>query len=601
MSAPSAPIFAYPPTSAPPFKLPDDLPPKYTDELPLTDAAPTVRLDEETHPSVETAGLRAESLVQKTCKLMCVTTNSSWMVIAWTVASTFFSGIGLYWVFATLPDAHDRDTLTSYFYPMSAVLVMVLLLSPVYAVAGDVRCGNFGLMVITIVLNVFGLIVVAGLAVSQAVTQEAFFTYFIIIGYILVFLAGAMFQANAIQLGRSVLKNFDSPERGALVHWYYWATNVPAFSAALIFYPATIAFSSAPALFVPEIIVALGMIALLVFLVFTCVIHCMDLHIRGWRTMLPLVAGNPFKQVFRVTRRAVQAPVSPGHYGFFARLDSTRRRNGGQTDDEEVDNVTKFWFIVLLMACLCGYFFWDDMWAVSYANAVQSYDDTSSDTYSSSNFGLLSSQATTSVIVFFFVPIYQFVIRPFVGKCSPPVLWRIFAGLILQLISLVFVTWSVGVASSKFGSQALSDMCTYITKDIDPNYDSTSGESVGWFYLITPQVINGVSQLLVFPAVIELILNDAPHVMQGLLIGIWYAMQSIHVLVSIIETVSCVVYNWPYYLVKIALVLASTVTFGTVAYFYKRPRVVSSVSTTQTVSEVGFYQPLQEVNATGST
>ena len=100
---------------------------------------------------------------------------------------------------------------------------------------------------------------------------------------------------------------------------------------------------------------------------------------------------------------------------------------------------------------------------------------------------------------------------------------------------------------------------------------------------------------------IELILNDAPHVMQGLLIGIWYAMQSIHVIVSIIETAACVVYNWPYYLLKIALVLASTIAFATVAYFYKRRLVVSSVSTTEGVSEVGFYQPLQEVNAAGST
>ena len=114
-------------------------------------------------------------------------------------------------------------------------------------------------------------------------------------------------------------------------------------------------------------------------------------------------------------------------------------------------------------------------------------------------------------------------------------------------------------------------------------------------------MINGVSQLLVFPAVLELILNDAPRVMQGLLIGIWYAMQSIHIIVSIIETAACVVYNWPYYIVKIALVLASTIAFGIIANVYKRRRVVSSVGTTQPVSEVGFYQPLQEINAAGST
>ena len=135
-----------------------------------------------------------------------------------------------------------------------------------------------------------------------------------------------------------------------------------------------------------------------------------------------------------------------------------------------------------------------------------------------------------------------------------------------------------------------------ITKDVDPNYDPmSSGESVDWFYSVTPQVINGVSQLLVFPAVIELILNDAPYIMQGLFIGIWYAMPSIHIIVSVIETATCVIYNWPYYIVKIALVLASTIAFGIVAIVYKRHRVVSSDSTTQAVSEVDIYQHLREL------
>ena len=97
-----------------------------------------------------------------------------------------------------------------------------------------------------------------------------------------------------------------------------------------------------------------------------------------------------------------------------------------------------------------------------------------------------------------------------------------------------------------------------------------SGEGLDWYILVIPQVVNGFSQLLVFPAVIDLILTDTPRVVQGLLIGIWYAMQSIHVIVSIIETATCAVFYWPYYISKIVLVLVSIITFAIISSFYKR-------------------------------
>ena len=590
MSVPEAPIAPSLPMHSPPFQVSNDPPPEYIDE-PSTDTVTVVRMDEQTHSLIEAGGSIPESRTRKACKMMCVTTNSALMVIAWTIASTFFSGIGAYWVWATFPGVHVREILIVTFYPMSAALLIALLLSPVFAVAGDVRYGNFRLMLsVMIPVNVLGLIIMIGLAVYFATTQQDLSTYFLGLGYFLVFLAGAIFQTNAIQLGSSVLGDFNSPERGALVHWYYWATNVPAFCFALILYPTFIT-SSSTALSVLSIMAGLAVIVLLIFLLVTCVVHCVYLKIGGWSRVLPLVRGNPFKQVFRVTRYAIQTPARPGHYGFFARLSNTRRCNGGQVNDEEVDNVTKFWLLVLLMVSLCGFFFWDDMWAVPFANVE--FGDSNLINY------YLSSQATTSVIVFICVPIYQLVIRPLLGKHSPPILWRILVGLILQLISLPLVTWSVAMARSELGSQVLSDVCTSITNDDDSYY--TAGGSVGWFYLVLPQVINGFSQLLVFPAVIELILTDAPRVMQGLLIGIWYAMQSIHVVVSIIETAACIVYYWPYYMVKIALVLASTIIFAVVAHLYKRRQVAYSFSTTQGQGEVGVYRQLQEVSTAGST
>ena len=147
------------------------------------------------------------------------------------------------------------------------------------------------------------------------------------------------------------------------------------------------------------------------------------------------------------------------------------------------------------------------------------------------------------------------------------------AGLILQLISLAIIIWSSVATTSKIGSEALSDICGFsIDDDFEPElYDV---ESFSWYILVIPQVINGFSQLLVFPAVIELILTDAPRVMHGLLIGLWYTMQSIHFIVGIIETATCAVFYWQYYIMKVVLVLVSIISFGVASFFYKRNQVM---------------------------
>ena len=48
-----------------------------------------------------------------------------------------------------------------------------------------------------------------------------------------------------------------------------------------------------------------------------------------------------------------------------------------------------------------------------------------------------------------------------------------------------------------------------------------------FYLLLIPQIIEGLSSLLVFMTMLEFICAQAPNTMKGLLIGIWYAMLSI--------------------------------------------------------------------------
>ena len=72
--------------------------------------------------------------------------------------------------------------------------------------------------------------------------------------------------------------------------------------------------------------------------------------------------------------------------------------------------------------------------------------------------------------------------------------------------------------------------CHHICPEIVEEYNL-------FYLLIIPQIIEGLTSLLVFMTVLEFICAQAPHTMKGLLIGVWYAMMSIHyVAVSIANT-----------------------------------------------------------------
>ena len=363
----------------------------------------------ESYPPAETEDRVVDPRIRKVCKTMCVTTICSLMVIAWASVSMFFSGIAGYWLLATMPFFRTYTFLKWFYYPATASLAVVLLLSPAFAVAGDLRCVNFRMVLIGVIpLNVIG-VVVTGV------------------------LIGVAFVA----------------------HWYYWALRIPIFLVGVPI-SGSLLFNEEESLILSNIILMpIIMFMFLVVFGVTSVIHCLH-RASGKIIKVHRITENPVTLVSRVTRYALQHPA--GHGGLLARLNNFRRSKGGPADDEEIDSVAKFWLLVLLMVSLFGFMFWDDMWAVSFVNGL------SEGLNFETGFSVLfftSSQLTTSAVVVICVPVYQLIVRPFMGKCCFLLLWRILIGLFLELISLAVVTWGSAATISRIGSEAPSDVCGY--------------------------------------------------------------------------------------------------------------------------------------------
>ena len=101
-------------------------------------------------------------------------------------------------------------------------------------------------------------------------------------------------------------------------------------------------------------------------------------------------------------------------------------------------------------------------------------------------------------------------------------------------------------------------------------YPSVNGEPLPSFYwIVIPQFLTGFAEILVFLSALEFILAQAPRTMQGLLIGLWYAIQSVNTAIAIPHYTTCVAFRWQYYASKSLLVLLSFILFLLVAHKYK--------------------------------
>ena len=244
-----------------------------------------------------------------------------------------------------------------------------------------------------------------------------------------------------------------------------------------------------------------------------------------------------------------------------------------------------FWQICVLLLSLIGFQLRDDTTLVMIMI----------------NESVYSCWTLAGLVIVVCIPVYQLIIWPFFSKCIPRMLTRMKIGLVVVLLSLLSTTV---ISHQAFNSLAYyKNKTTYAEPScagaIIQNTSTTpasicsvfhshrwceeianasvlhehssyspSQPVMSWLILI-PQALNGIAHMLVFLTVLEFIFAQAPHRMQGLLIGLWYAMQSINVGIGVIGNVACVAFYWEYYLAKTVLVFLSIVLFFYASRKYK--------------------------------
>ena len=418
---------------------------------------------------------------------------------------------------------------------------------------------------------------------------------------LIVYIVGlALFQANAIQFGLDQLLEAPTPKLITFIHWYYWAQNVGSLALFYVAAGSTILLNEVVVLTNGTINhlpygIFTGTEYLLLFFVMTVAVTAVLIKFCSTKKHFYIQKAvlNPFKNIYKVLKYSWKHKV-PEHRSAFTyweeviprRIDLGKNKYGGPFTNEEVEDTKTFLRILPLLLCLFGYHLAGD--GYSAPEQLQRTSCPSLPVLLLIVYNPLHMSTLVSVVG---IPLYRLVIVKVVPRLkNVRMLTKMWIGLYLSLLQVVLYIIVVVNHDTTYWQQHHSvipyetqytptKQCLVIRIGCDflsalsilecQLYNDPVDNTYLWF--IIPQLLNGLSSLLVSMTVFEFICAQAPRTTQGLLIGLWYATFSIRYLVVgildnlIIEKRSWLIYEG----VKGFLILVSLVLFSCVSRRYR--------------------------------
>ena len=464
---------------------------------------------------------------------------------------------------------------------------------------------SFGFLLISafVVIIHEGIAIAASSIWNFAVFEHAYANIDIIIMFILYTIGLGLFQANAIQFGLDQLLEAPTPKLIAFIHWYYWAQSA---GSLILFY---VAASSVIAINEVDkgVSVTNGTSShsqirslnntMLVSVVLVMFILTTTVLIRFCTTKkyfyIQKTGLNPFKKIYQVLKYSWKHKV-PEHRSAFTywekdiphRIDLGKNKYGGPFTNEEVEDTKTFLRILPLLLCLFGYHLAADGYS-----APEQLQRTSCPSLPVLLLIVANPLHLSTLVSVVGIPLYRLVIM----KVFPRVkyvrmLTKMWIGLYLSLLQVVLYIIVVVNHDTTYWQQhhtviksKIQDLPSRRCFDIRTGCDFISNWNISdchqyddpvdniYLWLVIPQLLNGLSSLLVSMTVFEFISAQAPRTIQGLLIGLWYATFSIrYLVVGIIESF---IVEWISYLicegVKGFLILLSVLLFSCVSRCYR--------------------------------
>lgn len=479
-------------------------------------------------------------------------------------------------------------------YLIGVSQIVSLLLFPLMGLVGEIYWTRYKIMITGTITALLSVLIAPVAFVVLKYVEDSDVVGAILISILLLPLQVglAMFQANAIQFGTDQLVSASSDELSSFIHWLFWTLYLfPAFVSIF-----ACLIESNPLTVAPLIQVIALVVAVVVFLL-PCTRRRLETSAQTTRT-------NPIKLIWQVIEhwRKHKYPVNRSAFTYndeenTSRINLAKERFGGPLTTDEVESVKTFGRIMFIFLSLFGFLLIDNTSVL-----IDMYDNIEG---TSSKCIVVNNFTAMFMVVVVGVPVYKLLLTPFLHKYLPNMIKRMGLGLAAIFLSLTAQTIYAFYLNKATGDSGYIDIC---------GMNSTS-TSTAWYYNITdydpplmlvsksvllvPQLLNGLGLLLTFLTVLEFILAQAPRNMQGLLVGLWYALQAINALSSTIKTIGGSGCSYISYAVKAGLVLLSIICYLLAASWYKgRVRQEQSNIQERTIIEEYTARALDHVSKT---
>ena len=510
-----------------------------------------------------------------------------------------------------LSNVAGAQYMASYTHRLSRILMFVFLgliffSFPLLGYLADVRFTRYRILKWSFIFVITGAVItllysLASIGVMVSLHNEDYsagvnskFTFVLGVGISSVFIGMGLFEANAIQFGLDQLLEAPTSKLISYIHWFYWSQNV----AHLVEYYALVGFLAVGDCTVKKVIqrdllekIVLS-IALIVILGATAsglVLFCgLKQHLYIQRAGL-----NPFKNIYKVLKYSWEhkVPERRSAYTYWEediplRIDLGKKKYGGPFDNEEVEDTKTFLRFLPLLLCLFGYHIAGDGYT-----SLEQLQKSSCPSLPVLLLIVANPLHMSGVVIVVGIPLYRLLIKrifPCFGRIR--MLTRIWFGLYLSLLQICFYItvvlnhddayWQKHHSASSISAHdhhfrfSVIHKCFKIRVGINHhNTCKTFNDPIDNTYLwfIIPQLLNGLSALLVSMTVLEFISAQAPQTTKGLLIGLWYATSSIkYAIVDVLGEIITVKETWLIYEgAKGFLILLSLILFSCVSKCYR--------------------------------
>ena len=363
-----------------------------------------------------------------------------------------------------------------------------------------------------------------------------------------------IFQSTAIQFGMDQMLEASTVQLSTFIKWYYWSGSIGPLMMMCVVTGVLEYFSQCRIELTtenpdeiysdlhPRSFIVTGTAVLIMAglqLVCACVGLCLLVYYKK-HFNIDRTGEHPLKLIYQVLKYAWKhkCPENRSAFTYWEedippRIDLGKSKYGGPFTTEEVEDTKTFFSILLLLLSLLGFHLSGHGYSVGEQLMHKQCP---------SHWVLLLATDPNYVIlliIVFGVPMYKLMTK-YCSNYSPNMLKRMGMGLFLCVVKecvviVIQVTMTQGEYCSHLYNNKI-ESCYFLTSEINinnacltasnftNNFFHCDQNNTPFLLLLIPNVLQGLSYLLVFMTALEFICAQAPLRLKGLLIGIWYAL-----------------------------------------------------------------------------